>query len=238
MRTIRLLEAETQTVSSWKARWADPEEDKMQVVRDAFSEVKADINPKVTEQIISFGDSFVTNFINSMKWDEIGYDGNEFMHFLEVYGSDPSRNRFLKNSTDFTKAYNTYVDGNLDTDLFVDGSADSEVIKVYDNLLTNDRTFSYNLQEFRDIFENFIKLYDEKASAEDLKNIFTDENGDIRQPANIEALKNAWENKTGVAQPQERRISNNEVKNNIDNYAKTPEYVEYMKEVINNIENN
>lgn len=167
MKVIRLNEASTGEINNWKAKWNDQTINKLELVKEILFVDLDYIDEKVVDKILSFGEQFVVNWVNAMKLEEIGFNGNEFIKLLQETDnlfSNVNSVEYLKNKENFSKIYNVYARGLLEPKYFNDN--------VYKTLLNSHDVYQYDQEQFNEIFTIFNQLKDKGIDEKTIKSIF------------------------------------------------------------------
>ena len=193
-------EASTGYIEKWKTSYneANNEQEKLAVIEEALSTVIDDKD--VVDRIMSFGYGFLNKWINAMKWEELGYEGagtnyrfgNEFIILL----NSPNLNEeALKNTTNFSRAYNIYANNLIDPEILEENTGRGD---VYRKLLSDRRAYQFSEGDVISMINIFLDLYQKGASDSVIKRIFLEDKegstyGDLNElPVVKERLKYSY----------------------------------------------
>ena len=239
------------TIDAWKQQYENAVgNEKIEVVREILTPIIGD-NDKLNK-ILNFGLEFVDNWINSMKWVEIGNKDNEFIALLnndtviEDFNTGSSlyeiTDTMLNSKEDFIKLYNVYVNGDLDAALLRESSSEGD---TYRALIGSQDISKISEGDIKQIVNIFLQLYDKGIKDPVLRDVFfSKENlgsGDREYTMNLNPLTQVLKNvqefniKSDAAKKRDTSEINIETgKKNIDSYISNDELRDYMIQAIQN----
>ena len=227
------------TISGWKGAWKNAQNGDEK--KDVFTSIMiGDLGyGNICKILLSFGLVFVSDWVNSMKFEELGNYKNDLIYLFDISDPNPNSYYYLKNIDNFVKLYNVYANGYLNQDYFKDAATKD----VFNELVNNPRMYQFNDDDFKTIFGTFDNLVtawkDNQNLKGDLKFVFLENDsgkvtGDINQipiinehikivnNKNLSVDKNA---KQGMSYKRERSDIESII-NNLDNFSKDD--IEYL----------
>lgn len=231
MKVRRLNEASYSDIQMAEEAWnAAYGHDKIDILEEFLRNKIFDQKSKVVDKLLEFGDNFLIKWVDAMKWDELGRDNNEFMALLQTISEDSLP---LQTVDNFTKIYNVYSDGNIETS-FIDGGGLEESfwrsIAVFGG--PERELYSRSDKDFRLTLKYLHDSLEKEYSEEDLKNIFFEDNGrTIRSVADIEShLRERGDIRRDSRNSDTKNLSDDQAKDLLDDLLQRNGMINYIKQ--------
>lgn len=182
MKVIKLNEASVSSVMDAKDQYnnAADNTEKAEIVK-RFLIDNGIVKSSIVEKLMEYGPTFIVDWVNAMKWEELGRDDNEFIYLLQNIKPESV---VMSNPNNFTKAYNAYSDGSFDKSYMND---DNVLGQIFLKMLLDFQLYRESDADFRETFKIYDSLRNNsRVTEEDIRNIFLEDPS--RQDSDINLL--------------------------------------------------